>query len=114
MPIETQKARRGHIFYPPSDLHIPDIYQTEGVSVAEKVVLLHYFCTAGDWWIVEYDPITTTAFGYVRLAAYPEDGEWGYINLAELEGLNALGGMVIVERDLDWLPTRFSEIGGLS
>lgn len=111
---ETQRARRGHDFMPPADLEVPALYATDGTPAEAKLILLHYFSAAGDWWIAELDQETGLAFGYARLAAFPEGAEWGYVSLPELEAVNAHHGLVIVERDLDWTPRKFGEIEGRS
>ncbi len=106
--IEMQLARRGHRFYPQNPT--PGLYETDEVQAAEKTITEHYFCATGDWWICEYDPDEGNAFGYARLAAMPDCAEWGYINLPELETVNAHDGLTIVERDCYWEPTRFADI----
>lgn len=99
---ETQRERRGHVFYPrPGEL--PALYGTEDQDLAEKVIGAHYFAAGCDWWIVEYDPATAQGFGYACLGDWA-CAEWGYVDLAELEQLAT--GHLIVERDLHWRPTR--------
>jgi len=111
---ETQRTRRGHDFLPPAAelAQIPGLYETDGIPAEAKLIPLHYFCAAGDWWVAEIgeedgEPI---AFGYVKLAAYPEGAEWGYTPLAELEQVNVHHGLVIAERDLFWEPRKFADI----
>lgn len=102
---ETQRARRGHAFYPPAGLAatLPAFYATEGVECEDKIIYAHYFLApVGDWWIAEYRPETGEAFGYASLGI-PGCAEWGYIALDELERLNTRG--MVVERDLHWTPT---------
>jgi hypothetical protein len=109
---------RGHDFYPPLvDLaKIPDLYATDGQAFEEKVCHIHYFTGGSDWYIAELDPSTGLAFGWARVN-YPE-GEWGYVHLVELEELyivpTARQGYltlpVLVERDLDFTPTRAADI----
>jgi hypothetical protein len=102
---ETQRARRGHDFYPPPELAatLPAFYATEGDDLEAKVLHAHYFLApVGDWWVAEYRPETGEAFGYVSLGM-PGCAEWGYFALDELERLNTRG--MVVERDLHWTPT---------
>ena len=108
--LETQRKRRGHNFLPPKTVKVPGIMATDGIPVADKSIPLHYFCASGDWYIAEADFETGEAFGYAKLAAYPDGAEWGYIDLNELEQLNVHGGLVIVERDCYWTPVKFSDI----
>lgn len=111
---ETQRARRGHDFLPPADelAEIPALYETDGIPAEAKLIPLHYFAASGDWWIAEIgmEDGHPVAYGYARLASYPEGAEWGYADLAELEEVNAHHGLVIVERDLHWQPRKFGEI----
>jgi hypothetical protein len=107
-PAETQRQRRGHDFYPPVASAIPALYGTEATPARGKVLHLHYFAAACDWWIAEYDPATGTAFGYACLGD-PQNAEWGYLHLPELEQVNAASGLLIVERDLHWTPVRAAD-----
>lgn len=109
---ETQRRRRGHAFLPPKDVlrRIPAIYATENTPAADKTVWVHYFAASGDWYLTELDQETGEAYGYVKLAAYPEGAEWGYFDLGELEQVSVFNGLVIVERDMHWTPVKFSEV----
>ncbi len=69
------------------------LHETYDVCAAEKGITEHYFTSAGDWWICEYDPDSGQAFGYARLANMPDYVEWGYIYLPELEEINAHIGL---------------------
>ncbi|MFC1442875.1 hypothetical protein ABUW04_31965 [Streptacidiphilus sp. N1-10] len=115
---EQNRRERGHTFYPPfEDLaKIPALYATDGQAVEEKTIYLHYFTGGSDWYIAELDPKTGVAFGWARVN-YPS-GEWGYVNLIELEELCiapravSQGGrlvgiypQILVERDLHFTPT---------
>jgi hypothetical protein len=111
-PPERQRAQRRHPFYPPATSRteaggraapIPALYATQGQPAAEKVLHAHYFVTGCDWWIAEYDPNTGPAFGYACLGD-PNLAEWGYVDLTELEAVAVHDGLVVVERDLHWVP----------
>jgi hypothetical protein len=52
---ETLRERHGHAFLPPEG-EVPDLYETDGIPAEAKLIPLHYFWTAGDWWIAELDP----------------------------------------------------------
>jgi Protein of unknown function (DUF2958) len=128
MLTETHRALRGHDFSPPANVlvGIPPLYGTEHVRVDRKVICLHYFTGASDWWIAELDPETGIAFGYVCLNGDKANAEWGYISLPELEAIyltakvrtddttgsivSMVIGPVIVERDLHWQPCPFPDI----
>lgn len=107
---ETQRKRRGHNFLPPKSVKVPALMSTEMTPLDDKLIPLKYFSAAGDWYIAEADFETGEAFGYVKLAAYPDGAEWGYIDLNELEQLNVHHGLVIVERDMYWEPVKFRDI----
>jgi len=110
---ETQRKRRGHAFLPPKAVldKIPALYGTDSVPAEDKIVWLHYFSAASDHYITELDPETGEAFGYAKLASFPEGAEWGYVYLPELEQVNVSHGLVIVERDMHWEPKPFGELG---
>lgn len=108
--LETQRKRRGHSFMPGPDVQVPGLYATEGTTMDDKTIAVHYFCAVGDWYVAEADFDSGEAFGYAKLAAYPDGAEWGYFDLSELETLNAHHGLVIVERVCFWTPKRFADI----
>ena len=121
--MDSQRGQRGHDFLPADEAlsTIPGAYGSEHIPAEDKTIWLHYFSAASDHYLAEVwhepgqdgEPGQWMAFGYARLAAFPEGAEWGYINLDELEQLRVEGpgGLpVIVERDLDWEPKKFSEI----
>lgn len=109
---ETQRARRGHDFYPSDVTSWPQLYANDGCGLANVPFQAHYFVGGADWYISEIDPETGEAFGYSDLGF--GDGEYGYIPLPELEQLEARspqGLHQIVERDLHFTPgTRASEV----
>lgn len=103
-PVETQRARRGHDFYPPAEEMAawPKLYATDGDGpIGEKPIQAHYFQGGMDWYIAEYDPAENEAFGYADLGL--GGGEWGYIPLGDVERLRGQMGLPI-ERDLDFKP----------
>jgi Protein of unknown function (DUF2958) len=114
---EVNRERRGHKFYPGFEAlaEIPALYATDGVKAEKKTIHLHYFTGGCDWLIAELDPSTGQAFGWARLN-YP-DGEWGFIDLPELEQIAIPGrivpnGIVLpitVERDLHFTPRTFAD-----
>lgn len=121
-------AVRGHSFQPTAEelTTIPQLYRTERVGLDATLVVLHYFCGACDWWLVELDPVEWLGFGYVNLGD-PTNAEWGYVPLAELATVYVAGGATtlvgsdgverttlqphrIVERDLHWTPRPWREV----
>lgn len=101
-PVETQRNRRGHDFYPPAEQMAvwPKLYATEDIAPADKPVMAHYFQGGADWYVTEYDPMENEAFGYADLGL--GHGEWGYIPLGDVEELRGQFGLPI-ERDLDFV-----------
>lgn len=104
-------ALRGHSLMPPASqvAKIPRLYETEATATEDKIVVLHYFVGAANWWIVELDPDQRLAFGYVNLGD-DRSAEWGYVDLDELSDVCVHDGLILVERDLHWKPKRFGEI----
>lgn len=85
---------------------IPKLFETQGIEDKLCMVKLFNPTGIGTWYIVEYDPISKEAFGYVDLEYYPELGAF---NLTELEAYRGEFGIPI-ERDLGFRPTKWSEI----
>jgi hypothetical protein len=103
-PAETQRNRRGHDFYPPAEEMAawPELYATDGDGpIGDKPIQAHYFQGSMDWYVAEYDPVTTRMFGYTDLGM--GGGEWGYTMLDDVEKLRGQMGFPI-ERDLDFKP----------
>jgi hypothetical protein len=122
-----QRRLRGHAFLPPKRVldKAPAAYATENVAAEDKTIIAHYFSGGADYYVAEMwqepgeegEPSRWMAFGYARLASHPEGQEWGYLDLDELEqvrGRTPQGLPVIVERDMHWDPTPFSQISGVA
>ena len=104
---------------------IPALYATERIAEHDKVVHLHYFVGACDWWVVEVDSLERPglAFGYACLGD-PQMAEWGYIDLIELVKVfrppafgnprpgaaTSITPALIVERELGWTPRPAGEV----
>lgn len=105
---------RGHDFLPPEEelALVPPLYATEATPLADKVVWIHYFVGACDWYVMEYDPAEGLAFGWADLSD-PQNAELGYMTLGELRRVVATTGQgqpFVVERDLAWKPRVFAEV----
>lgn len=89
--------------------NIPKLYATEKVDFQDKVMHARLFAlgSAATWLIAEYDPKEKIAFGYCFLGN-PEDAEWGYVSVAELESLKFMG-IPRVELDAHFTPKPFKE-----
>lgn len=103
-PEETLRHLRGHDFYPPAEEMAtwPALYATDGGGpLGDKPLQAHYFQGSMDWYIAEYDPKSKEAFGWADLGL--GHGEWGYIQLDDVEEIRGQMGLPI-ERDLDFKP----------
>ena len=100
---ETLRRRRGHGFYPTKSARVPALRSTEGQE--DPMVRAHYFVGSWDWYVVEWNPETGEAFGFVKGL----DDELGYFSLVEMEATLARG-LWPIERDLYWEPVRLSTI----
>ena len=79
---------------------IPKLYETEGVALKEKLVWLHFFLGAFDWYIAEYDG-KRLFWGYVFLTGDFERTDWGYISFDELKRIKIPPGFE-VDRETCW------------
>ena len=87
---------------------IPKIGDQELVKDPIAFVKLFNPVGAGRWFVMEYDPKTQIAFGYVSIFGDWND-ELGDFSLSELEQLDLPYGCQI-ERDMFFKPTRLSHI----
>ena len=101
---EINRRLRGHDFLPAWEAltATPLLRATEHVPLGAKIVHLHFFIGGCDWYVAELDDETWEAFGYANLGD-PQNAEWGYFSLPELETV-VVGPGFVVERDLLWTP----------
>ncbi len=78
---------------------IPRLYETEEISLKEKMIHLHFFIGDTDIFICEYDG-EDTFWGFVLLNGDLEMAEWGYINFSELKSIR-IGRGFEVDCDLE-------------
>lgn len=90
---------------------LPAFYTTEEVKTGDKIVGMHFFVGSCDWWIVEYDLESDTAFGFVNLGDM-NNAEWGYIYMPELREIK-LKGLIEVDFDKHWNPRPAREVKGI-
>lgn len=69
---------------------IPRLYETEKVSVQDKLIYLHFFIGSCDWYIAEYDG-DDIFFGYAILNGDLQNAEWGYFSFSELKEIRVQG-----------------------
>lgn len=113
MNLHTLDQLRGHSLVPTTEdlARIPNLYETEGTPLDDKVIHLRYFAGgSAEWLIAELDPNEWLMFGLCDLGlGFPE---WGYVSLVELCELHVQspqGLPVYAERDLHWRPLAFGE-----
>lgn len=106
---------RGHRLIPSDDVlrDWPNLYATENLPMADKLIHAHFFVGACDWWLAEIDHSDLRlSFGFVSLGD-PQLAEWGYFDLDELADTavrHPAGFWLVVERDLHWTSKPFREI----
>jgi len=90
---------------------IPALYETENVCLQDKLIHLHFFVGACDWYIAEYDG-EDLFWGFVVLNGDYDMAEWGYISFEELKQLRIrpLGIEVDCENEIAWQACKASEI----
>lgn len=86
---------------------IPELYQTEQVSLANKVIHMHFYIGGCDWYVAEFDG-EDLFFGYAILNNDMENAEWGYFSLSELQSIHVSG--IEIDRDIYWEPIPASRI----
>ena len=87
---------------------IPGLYETEHIPLKDKLIHLHFFFGACDWYIAEYNGFDLF-FGYAILNDDHNNAEWGYIHFGELKELK-IDGWLEVDCDLEWQVKKASEI----
>lgn len=87
---------------------LPKLYETEKVSLEEKLIHMHFFIGGCDWYISEYDQDNHLFFGYAILNNDLQNSEWGYISYDELRDISIQG--IEIDRDLYWKPQRALEV----
>lgn len=88
----------------------PKTYETEEISLNDKIAQLHYFTGGSDWYIIEKDkgdPVNndfdqSQAFGYTILNGDDINAEFGWINIEEVKKY--------AELDLYWTPVKMSTL----
>jgi len=88
--------------------HIPKLYETEEVSLQDKLIYLHFFIAGSDWFISEYDG-HDLFWGYVILNGDYLNAEWGYISFKELRDLSISGIEIDCELEWAWKVKKASE-----
>lgn len=77
---------------------IPRLYETEDISLSDKLIFLHFFIGGCDWFVVEYDG-DDLFWGFVNLNDIV-NSEWGYFCFSELKSYQFNG--IEIDCDLYW------------
>ncbi|GAA4768255.1 hypothetical protein GCM10025784_14580 [Citricoccus nitrophenolicus] len=107
-------ASRSQAFYAGLD-STPPLYGTDAEPGPAKLAYAHYTLDTvvgtGHWFIVEYDPGSFLAYGYLVIAGC-ETGSWGHFDIRELESVISRTGLR-VERDSGWLMKPMADIADI-
>lgn len=87
---------------------LPDLYETENVSLEKKIIHMHFFIGGCDWYVSEYGLSDRLFFGYAILNNDLQNAEWGYVSYDELRDINVRG--IEIDRDLYWKPTPAAKV----
>ena len=88
---------------------IPKLYDTEHISLRDKLVYLHFFVNGSDWFVVEH--IDGIFFGFVILNNDYQMAEWGYFGLSELKSIKVNGWLEIdCELEKNWRIRKACEV----
>ena len=86
---------------------VPRLYETESISLSEKLIYLHFFIFGSELYIAEYDG-KDLFWGFVILNQDYINAEWGYISYKEICGVQVNG--IEVDCEINWVPRRACEI----
>ena len=89
---------------------LPKLYKTKKIPPKDKIIYLHFFISATDLYIAEYDG-KDIFYGFTVLNGDDEMAEWGYISFQELREVKV--GFLEVDNDLHWRPKPAGEIEAL-
>ena len=88
---------------------IPKLYETESISLEDKLIHLHFFIAGCDWFIAEFDG-EDLFWGFAILNSDLQNAEWGYISFSELKSIKIRWLEIDCEIEDIWLPKRAIEI----
>lgn len=92
---------------------IPKLYETETISLPDKLIYLHFFIAACDWYIAEYDD-KDLFWGYAILNGDQVNAEWGYISFSEMKAIKINGWLEVeCETEENRKIRKASEIKGI-
>ena len=89
---------------------IPKLYQTESVSLQNKLIYLHFFIGGSDWYVSEFDG-QDTFWGFAILSGDYLNAEWGYFTFSELKAINLRGMEIDCELEEYWTVRPATQVG---
>ena len=106
--------------------NLPALGSTVEIPLNQKIIHMHFFIGAFDWYVAEYDKDEDLFFGYVNLGD-DEMAEWGNFSFEELREIKvrvkarnvkrisqSVEFYHEVDRDMNWMSVRFCDIEGIS
>jgi len=89
---------------------IPRLYETEEISLQDKLIHLHFFIGGCDWYIAEYDG-KDLFWGFAILNGDLQNAEWGYISFGELKEIKLANWLEVdCELEDNWKIQKACEI----
>ena len=94
---------------------IPRLYETENVTLKDKIIHLHFFLAGCDWYIAEFDKDKDLFWGYAILNGDYQMAEWGYVSFSELKSIKVQDWLEVdCETEDVWEPKKASEIDNIT
>ena len=89
---------------------IPKLYETELTQLQDKLIYLHFFIGACDWFISEFNG-DDLFFGFAILNNDYINAEWGFVSFGELKDVKVDGWLEVDCELPDFFPVqRASEV----
>ena len=93
---------------------IPKLYETDPISIRNKLIHLHFFLTDSDWYVAEFDG-DDTFWGFAILNNDFRNSEWGCFSFTELRRLRMKDWLEVdCELERHWKVRPASQIDKIS
>jgi len=90
---------------------LPALYSSEETPMADKIMGAKWFGPGRyTYFATEFDPESRTLFGYCVSPLGPDCDEWGYQLIDEFASVLNPFGMIGIELDQHFAPTKFSDL----
>lgn len=87
--------------------NLPTLYQTENISLKDKLIHLHFFIFSSDWFIAEFDG-EDLFWGFTILNNDLLNAEWGYTSFRDLKKIEFKGYQI--DCDIYWKVCKASKV----